>query len=310
MIAAAHVDARCVAAVGGPEAVAALERTLLDGFDPARDLRRVSVPLSAGELLLMPSQTPEWTGVKLITVAPSNVERGAPRIQGVYVLFDTSTLTPVVTTDGAALTSLRTPAVSMLAIRRQLQRASRPQHVVIAGTGPQAVRHAQAIAEFAAIADVELADVALLSRSPREVATDGVDSRVVAYADAAPLLSGAQIIVCTTTARTPIFDGALVQDGAMVVAVGSHEPTARELDANLMGRAQVFVEDRATALREAGDVVLAVAEGTLTADMLVPIGDLVRGAVPLATDRPVVFKTVGMSWQDLAIARLIVERGA
>jgi ornithine cyclodeaminase len=94
----------------------------------------------------------------------------------------------------------------------------------------------------------------------------------------------------------------------VVAAVGSHEPDARELDASLLGRAAVVVEDVATAMREAGDVVLAIAEGALSAADLVPMRDVVIGAVTVPADRPLVFKGVGMSWQDLVVAEAVAHR--
>ena len=72
----------------------------------------------------------------------------------------------------------------------------------------------------------------------------------------------------------------------------------------------VVVEDVGTALREAGDVVLAVADGALTPHDLVPLRDVVTGAATLPTDRPLVYKSVGMSWQDLVIARAVLARVA
>jgi ornithine cyclodeaminase len=107
-----------------------------------------------------------------------------------------------------------------------------------------------------------------------------------------------------------VFDSALLRDAVVVVAVGSHEPDARELDAALLGRATVVVEDVATALREAGDVVLAIAEGALTPVDLVPVRDVLTGAVAVPADRPLVFKSVGMSWQDLVVAAAVVARSA
>jgi ornithine cyclodeaminase/alanine dehydrogenase-like protein (mu-crystallin family) len=104
-----------------------------------------------------------------------------------------------------------------------------------------------------------------------------------------------------------VFDSTLLRDDAVVIAVGSHEPDARELDAALLGRATVVVEDVATALREAGDAVLAIAEGALTADDLVPMRDVVTGAVTPPADRPLVFKSVGMSWQDLVVAEAVAR---
>ncbi|MBX7557437.1 hypothetical protein K1Y78_58625, partial [Streptomyces sp. tea 10] len=108
----------------------------------------------------------------------------------------------------------------------------------------------------------------------------------------------------------PLFDGALVPDTACVVAMGSHEPQFRELDSALMGRAQVVVEDRATAMREAGDVIQAVADSSLHEDSLVGLADVVTGAVAPDETRPRVFKCVGMSWQDLAVAVGVVDPNA
>jgi len=122
-------------------------------------------------------------------------------------------------------------------------------------------------------------------------------------------LRAADVVVCATSARFPVFDSALLRDDVVVVAVGSHEADARELDAPLLGLATVVVEDITTALREAGDVVLAIAEGALEPADLVPMRDVVTGAVAVSGDRPLVFKSVGMTWQDLVVAAAVVGRG-
>jgi ornithine cyclodeaminase/alanine dehydrogenase-like protein (mu-crystallin family) len=114
--------------------------------------------------------------------------------------------------------------------------------------------------------------------------------------------------VCATTARRPLFDGNLVRDGVCVVTVGSHEPDARELDPELLARATVVVEDSATALREAGDVILAVREGRLREDALVELADLIRAGEIQLSGAPRVFKSVGMPWQDLVVATEVHRR--
>jgi ornithine cyclodeaminase len=108
------------------------------------------------------------------------------------------------------------------------------------------------------------------------------------------------VVCCCTTAREPLFDGAAVRDDAVVVAIGSHEPDARELDTTLMRRATVVVESRASALREAGDVLLAGLGGD----------DLVTLAEHVAIDlrRPRVFKSTGMAWEDAVVASAVVAR--
>jgi len=121
------------------------------------------------------------------------------------------------------------------------------------------------------------------------------------------VLRAADVVVCATSAPTPVFDSALLRDEVLVVAVGSHEADARELDAALLPRASVVVEDVPTALREAGDVVLAIADGVLEESSLLDMREVLTGEVEVPRDRPLVFKSVGMSWQDLVVAEAVVR---
>lgn len=278
-------------------AVAAIEAALRGGLDPADGVARTSVRLPAGELLMMPAWSAAHAGVKLAAVAPGNAALGLPRVNAVYVLFDGATLRPVALLDGAALTTVRTPAVSVAAVRAALGAA--PARLVVFGAGPQGLGH---IATLAAV--TELSTVDIVVRSP-----DTVDGAVPAGArvlragspDVSHALRAADIVVCATTARTPLFDSSLLCDRVVVVAVGSHEPDAREVDAAFCRRATVIVEDAATALRECGDVVLAIAEGALTADRLVPMC-----TTPGTPAGPVLFKGSGMAWQDLVVAEAVL----
>ena len=299
-------------------ASAAIEEALRAGLDPAGDSARVSVPVDQGHLLLMPSgahagfRTPgmDHVGIKVAAVAPGNPARGLPRIQASYLLLDAHALTPLAVLDGTALTTLRTPAVSVAAIRAHLLRSSGPLSIGIIGSGPQALGHAVALE--ASIGPERPCRFQFLVRdADRAAAAVPSGSSVVPLAstDAAESLRTADVVVCATSARLPLFDGAIVADHAVVVAVGSHEPDAREVDAALCRRATIIVEDPATALREAGDVVLAVEEGALDPDELVPMSDVVTGRTTAPSDRPLLFKSVGMSWEDLVVASAVFATG-
>ena len=292
------LDADAVAALGPAAAARTVTDALRGGVDPAADPPRVPVGLTRGQFLLMPSEAPAGAGVKVVTVAPDNPTHGLPRIQAAYLLFDADTLALRAVLDGTALTTLRTPAVSVTAVLERLP--DRPLRVAVAGSGPQATGH---VATLAAVRPLEGAT--FLVRDPSRTPLDAVR---LGSPQADEALRSADVVVCATSARSPVFDSALLRDDVVVVAVGSHEPDARELDAALLGRATVVVEDVATALREAGDVVLAIAEGTLDADDLVPVRDVLTGAVAVPADRPLVFKSVGMSWQDLVVAAAVVAR--
>jgi ornithine cyclodeaminase/alanine dehydrogenase-like protein (mu-crystallin family) len=216
--------------------------------------------------------------------------------------------------DGTALTTLRTPAVSVAAVRTCLLRGDRPHgdefSVVTFGAGPQAIGHVDTLTRTLA-PDRVVSSVRYVVRDPGKAAVprrSGQCTEVVraGTSEAATALRAADVVICATTARDPLFDSGQIADTAVVVAVGSHEPDAREIGAEFCRRAVVVVEDVTTALREAGDVTLAVADGALDADALVPMCEVVTGEVSLPDDRPVLFKSVGMSWQDLVVAQAVI----
>jgi ornithine cyclodeaminase/alanine dehydrogenase-like protein (mu-crystallin family) len=260
-------------------AIDALEAALLAGLDPEADPPRSALAVGGGELLVMPSAVAEHAVVKLVTVG------GDPRIQGVCVVFEAGTLAPVALIDGIALTNVRTPAVSALAVRALAVPQAR--RLLVFGRGPQAHGHVEAIRAVRPIEEVDMV---------------GRDTT-----DVDELVAGADVICCATTAREPLFDGALVADHATVVAIGSHEPDAREVDDALVRRATVVVESRASALREAGDVIGALAGGALREDELVPLVDLVRGRAVVDVGRPRLFKSTGMAWEDAVLASALVR---
>jgi ornithine cyclodeaminase/alanine dehydrogenase-like protein (mu-crystallin family) len=253
---------------------------------------RQILPLAAGQLLLMPAEIPPFAGVKVVTIAPDNVHRGLPRINGVYVLFDSATLVPVAQLDAPALTAIRTAAVSALAVDRLAPAdASR---LVVFGAGPQAHAHVEALAAVR-----PLRRVSILTRTPGTAGPVAQTARRLGLeADEDPAaLTRADLVACCTTAHEPLFDSAGLPAHATVVAVGSHEPEARELDAALMRRATVVVESRASALT-AGDVMLAGGLDVVAGDL----ADLVAGRCAPEPGRPRVFKSVGEAWEDLVVA--------
>jgi ornithine cyclodeaminase len=300
------LDAAAVAALSPREAVDALEAALRAGLDPDADPPRQAVRTGAGEILIMPSASPGAAGVKLVTVAPGNPERGLPRIQGVYALFDPATLAPAALVDGIALTNLRTAAVSALAVRHVAAPGAR--RLLVFGTGAQGWAHVGALRAVAP--GLERVDVVARDRDrldafvARVRGEHGLDARAASQGAA----RDADLIVCATTAREPLFDGALVRADATVVAIGSHEPGAREVDETLAGAATVVVESRGSALREAGDVIAAIEAGALDADALVPLAALVRGEAAPAPGRPRLFKSTGMAWEDLVVAAAVHAR--
>jgi ornithine cyclodeaminase/alanine dehydrogenase-like protein (mu-crystallin family) len=282
-------------------AIDVLEQALLGGLDPEQDGERTKLDTPAGQLLQMPSADQRFVGTKLVTSCPGNQGTDRPVIQGVYVLFDGVVMSPVAMLDGAALTSVRTPAVSGLAVRHLS--APGAARLALFGTGVQAWGHVLAMA---AVLDLEHVDVIGRTRAAVDRLVERIRATGVSAAAAGTdVVSAADVVVCATAAREPLFDGELVPAHAVTVAIGTHDPGHREVDTTLVRRSSVVVESRSSALREAGDVVIPIAEGALTTEDLISLADVVRGVVVPPTDRPRLFKGTGMPWEDLATAGAI-----
>ncbi len=298
-----QVDAETLrAAVPPKDAVAALTRALQEGYDPATDLPRTPATTRHGQILTMPSEVGDYAGIKVVTVAPNNPEHDLPRIQASYLLYDAKTLSLQATLDGTELTTLRTPAVSVAAVLPALGRFDQPLRVVVFGTGPQGIGHVQTLQSCLS---QPLTAVTFVARNPDRAPAEARQLGAVVAAgsdEGTAALREADVIVCATSARTPEFSADDVAGNVVVIAMGTHEPDAREVEAELMARSTVIVEDRGAALREAGDVVMAIEDGALTEDQLVTMAEVLRGDRQLPVDKPVVFKGVGMPWEDLVVA--------
>lgn len=279
-------------------AVRAIQRDLAAGLDPAQDFARSILDLEHGQLLYMPSRFGDFVGAKVSTVAPKNPAMGRDRIQGVYLLMDALTLEPIMLMDGQALTALRTPAVSA-AIADHLA-PTIVDHLVVFGSGAQAWGHLEAMRSIRDVGRVSIVarDQGRSATLVERIVSSGQEARVGDASD----VRDAQVIICATTSRTPLFDGTMVLDDALAVAVGSHEPDVRELDSSLVSRAQVVVEDPGAALREAGDLLIPISEGRFSQSAMVAMRDIITGDVAVDHTRPRVFKSSGMPWQDLVVA--------
>jgi ornithine cyclodeaminase len=184
--------------------------------------------------------------------------------------------------------------------------------VLLVGAGRQAREHLHAI-----VAEWPVSWVGVVARRREradrfaqevrsaypQLSVDAVDAAAIDT-----VLGSCHIVVCSTTATEPLFDGASLGPGACVVALGAHTASTRELSSALVARSCVVVEDRATAMRESGDVVIPIGEGLMSrADLRADLGELVRGDVTPDLDRPRVFTSVGMAWEDAVVSAAVLE---
>jgi ornithine cyclodeaminase len=252
---------------------------------------------------------PAAVGAKLVTVYHRNHERGLPSHLATIVLLDHATGAIAALLDGRYITEARTAAVSAVSVRH----LARPGASVLAiiGSGVQARSHLEAIRHVATLTDVRVWSPQAARREAfaREASTSDLPVRAVA--DAATAVRGADLVVLATASRVPVIDNEDIGDGAHIAAVGACRPDQREMPTALVRRARVFVDSRAAALKEAGDLLLPIGEGAFGADHIAgELGDLVGGRIPgrRSPADVTVFKSLGMAVEDVVAGRLAVDR--
>ena len=288
-----------------PEAIDALEAAFRDG-DPSAAPLRSHIETPGGTLLLMPAIGEAGVGVKLVTLTEANPAAGLPLIHAVYVLFDPVTQAPALLVDGAALTALRTAAVSGLATRHLARTdASR---LVIFGAGVQAAAHLDAMVTVRPITN--LAIVTRTAARAEDLLARAAALGISASVDGPDAVSGADIVCTCTTAAAPLFDGDALAPGAHVNAVGAYQPHTREVDTATVLRAQVVVETRAAALEESGDLLIPIGEGVIGPEHVrADLQEVMRGAeVRSGSGDVTFFASVGLAFEDLAVAGALAAR--
>ncbi len=228
------------------------------------------------------------------------------RFSFVIVLFSSVTGEPLAAIEANAITRFRTAAASAVAMRALARRDAAT--LAIFGTGVQARAHAEA---FLLTHPFERVLVAGRAGAPDLAHWIGAEFGVGASAvDAATAVREADVIATCTRATEPLFDGRLVRPGAFVAAIGSSKPAARELDDALLARADlVVVEWLPAAQAEAGEFVRA-APGVIDPARVVELGKLLVGGTKFErkANDVVVYKSVGVGLEDVALAQLVWQR--
>lgn len=233
-------------------------------------------------------------GVKVVTLYHGNAGTDVPTHQAAILLFDRANGSPLAVLDGRLITEMRT-AAGTAAIVRKLT-AGGPKTVAILGNGVQARAHAAALRAVR-----EIAELRLWARNPAHGRPVAEELGAVFLADAAAAVRDADIVVCATSATTPVLRGAWVREGALVASVGWNGADGRELDDDAMAHT-VLVESRDAARDQAGDVRGSGCE------IFAEVGEIYAGTKSVPAGATVIYDSVGIAIQDVAAARLAFDR--
>lgn len=233
--------------------------------------------------------------------------------EGAYfqvTLWDALSGRPLCIIEADYLGQLRTGAASGLACRLM----SNPESQVVGclGSGQQARTQLQAICLSRPIDRIEV-----YSRNSERclLFADEIsqlcDVQTVAVHSPDEAASEKDIVVCATSSKTPVFQGAVLTPGTHLCVVGSNYRTKSEVDLETIRRSDWIVcDDLAGSRNEAGDFLSAIEAGCLEWSRVQELGKVLAGEQTgrAHEDDITLFKSVGLAIQDIILGMAIYER--
>jgi ornithine cyclodeaminase len=284
----------------------------LIGAGPAAFSPRQALPLQDGTGLLMGAAA-AGAGiiVKLVSVLPGNRRKGLPGSVGMLLLMDDATGEPLALMDGTQLTAHRTAAANGLVI--DLLARPDARRGLLVGCGTQAEAQLQAMDT---VRDLE--EIRVLGGNLREAERfarthqDHVGAVLRPVGDPAAALEAIDLVVAATNSAEPVIPGERVPPGCHVSGIGSFRPDMREFDSELVSRCAIFVESRATAMKEAGELIAARDAGCTLPGQWTEMGEVLGGTAAgrSGPEQCTFFKSVGHAAYDLVAARAVYEAAA
>lgn len=271
----------------------------------------LNVPRHNGVTLFMPAylSADDAMALKIVSVYDDNPDKGLPLIHALVIVIDAETGAPDAVMDGTYLTALRTGAASGAAT--DLLARSDARVAAVFGAGAQGRTQLEAVCAVRPIEEASVYD--LESEQARRYAHE-MSERLeldVRVADSpARAVRGADVICTATTSRAPVFDDADVQPGTHLNAIGAYTPEMQEIPPETVRRAKVVIDHHEAALAEAGDLLIPMDQGIITADHIhAELGEVVAGDKPgrESSEEITLFKSVGVAVQDVATANAVLE---
>ncbi|MCV2867826.1 ornithine cyclodeaminase [Defluviimonas sp. WL0002] len=293
----------------GPEAEAKLDWVALTkALEAGHSLPRAEVGdtfLRRGpDTLLTRSAWIDGMGlaVKAATIFPGNGQYGVPNLHGAVALFEDVKGIPEAYIDFALVTKWKTAADSLLAARHLARKDAESFLLVGAGT----VARSMVDAYSAVFPNARFHVWTRWAETARALAEE---TGATAETDLETAVRKADVIATATMATAPLIRGEWLKPGTHLDLIGAYRKDMRECDDEVMRRARVFVDSRATTIHHIGEIMDPIASGALTeADILGDFYDLASGAFERRSDDEITLcKNGGGAHLDLMTARYILD---
>ncbi len=263
-----------------------------------------------GQFLYMPAYLSglKQSGTKIVSVFPQNLPLGKPTIYATYLLSDPTTGELLAMMEGATLTGIRTGGASGLATRYMARKDSKVLGII--GTGFQSFFQLRAIQAVRPIQEVWAYDV-----DPKRLEDfcQRASPSIKVHPASSPseAVRRSDILVTSTTSKTPVFSGSDLKPGTHINAIGAFRPNMRETDDQTVLRSKIVVDTFEGCLSEAGDLLIPMSEGKLRKEAIHgDLGDLVTGRREGrgSEEEITFFKSVGFAMEDVVTAHHAYEK--
>jgi ornithine cyclodeaminase/alanine dehydrogenase-like protein (mu-crystallin family) len=297
------------------ECIGLMEKVLIslakgEAILPLRSV--LALPQKGGRLAMMPSYlaNPASFGLKVISAFPENTATEFDSHQGVILLFEPCYGSLVAIVDATSVTAIRTAAASGAATKILAREDA--NDLAIIGSGVQAKTHLEAMLVSRKIRNVRAwspNSERLRDFVHRESKRHNIEIKPTNTAEEA--IRKADLICTTTSCKEPVVNFDWLSPGAHINAVGACVPTTRELDSNTVLRSRLYVDRLESALNEAGDFLIPKKEGVIDDNHIQgEIGEVLIGRKKgrISRDEITIFKSLGISVEDLASANFLYEQ--
>jgi ornithine cyclodeaminase len=273
--------------------------------DPAPGLTLIMPGIIGGEMSAL--------ATKIVSVYKKNPEKyNLPTVLAKIMIQDINTGDIVGIMDGGLITAMRTGAATGVSVKYLARKNSKVMSIYSAGV--QAKKQVSGV-YYGLNQKLEKCKVFDLNKETAEIFKSeiekelGIEVEITESGD--DLLTNTDIIVAATTSTTPIFSGDKVPEGVHISSIGAHAPDARELDTTTIKKASLLVAGlKEACIAEAGDYIIPINEGVISESDIISIGNIITGKIPSrSSDTEItVFKSVGISAQDVAVGKLVYDR--
>ncbi len=251
---------------------------------------------------VMPSSDEKFIGAKVATVNYQNGDHGLDSHQGAMLLFERPSGALKAIIDATELTAIRTTAVSHLVTRLLLSIGRSFNKIAIIGAGVQAYHHIKMFCEL-----YKLENFVVMSKSPNRVKelSSALKKKVnIEHRTYGSLLQDCQLVVVATHADEVVLQIDQIPSNTVILAIGACRPGAQEIHPHILDRSIFIGDDLSACAESSGEGWYAATHSEIRS---LELSDLITSGDAVSQFGILVFKSIGLGFEDLVCARYLYE---